>query len=138
MNNYYQLAILDLGDFQHNILPSVRRKFAFFSMKNKVSVPLFQPGMPCISLPSSLPTEYPQSSLYSGRLVRCLYSSSSTVTPSNTEPAKSVRNSSGYFLLAACRAVGQLPEISTALRSFLFLYALVSLWYSSGILVGFS
>ena len=79
-------------------------------MKKIVFVPSTLPGIPWASRPISLPNEYPQSSLYFGRFIRCLYSSSSPVSASRTEPAKSVRNSSGYCLRDACRLVGALPD----------------------------
>ena len=80
-------------------------------------VPLFLPGIPCARRPISLPNEYPHSSLYCGRLIKCLYSSNSPVSASSTDPAKSVRNSSLKLLLAAWRGVGQLHDISVALSN---------------------
>ena len=49
--------------------------------------------------------------------MRCLYSSSLPVFASRTEPAKSVRNVSGYCLRDAFRLIGTLPDAPTALKS---------------------
>ena len=65
-------------------------------------------------------------SLYFGRMMTCLYSKTSPVSPSRTDPAKLVRNSSEYRRLAAFLAIGELPEILTALSSFRLLDDLVT------------
>ena len=94
---------------------------------------MFLPGIPWARRPVLLPNDNPQSSLYLGFFMRWRYSSSSSVLLLSTAPAKLARNSRGNFLLAACRAVGQLPEMSTTVRSFSRREALVFLagWSSS-------
>ena len=86
-------------------------------MKNNVYVPLISRlGIPCASLPTSLPAEMNQSFFYLGLLIRCLYCSNSPVSPSNTALEYSHKNSRGYFLDALLRAVKLAPvlEISIA------------------------
>ena len=83
-------------------------------MKVRVLVPSFLPGIPWANRPISLPKENPQSFLYFGRFIRCLYSSSSPVSSSTTAATKSAKNCRGKDLVAACLAVGQLPDISIA------------------------
>merc|ERR1711966_320875 len=86
-------------------------------MNLMVFVPVLRPDMPCASRPTSFPNECPQSSLYFGCLIRWRYSSNSPVSVSSTDPAKSHMKMRGYRRPAACRGLGQLPEISTAASS---------------------
>ena len=83
-------------------------------MNVKVSVPSLLPGIPCARRPISFPKEKPQSFLYFGRCIKCLYSSNSPVSSSMTAAAKSARNYKGKVRDAACLADGQLSDTSTA------------------------
>ena len=83
----------------------------------KMLVIFFLPGMPCARCPTLFPNEYPCSSLYFGRFMRCWYSTSLPVSASSTDLAKSVRNPSLKLLLAACCGMGQLPDILVALSN---------------------
>ena len=101
------------------------------SMNLIVSVPVFLPGMPWASRPTSFPNEYPQSVLNFGCLIKCRYSSNSPVSVSITDPAKSHIKERGYRLLAACCGLGQLPEISTAASRAARLELLVTLKFGA-------
>ena len=61
-------------------------------MKHIVLAPSFQPSIPWQSLLILFRKECPHSSLYFGRFIRDLYSSSFSVLPSMTAPANSVMN----------------------------------------------
>ena len=68
-----------------------------------------------------LSNEYFYSSLSLGCFNKCRHSNNSSVSVSKTDPAKSHRNVSEYLCAAACFAIGQLFEMSTAEYSFLYL-----------------
>ena len=85
---------------------------SFSSIKNIVIVPSTRLGMTCASLPISLPKDLPQTCLYWGLILRCLYLRSSPVDPSRTAPAILYRSFIGNFRDANCLGVASVDVMS--------------------------